>query len=319
MIEVENLTKRYGRFVALNSISFHASEGEILGFLGPNGAGKTTAMRILTGYMPPSAGTARIAGLDIFEDSLEMRRHVGYLPETVPLYRDMTVHGYLEFVAKLRGLDAPRERIAAVLDMTGMTDRARSLIRSLSKGMRQRVGLAQAIVHDPDVLILDEPTIGLDPHQVQDLRGLIRELGHTRTVMLSTHILSEAEQLCDRIIIIDRGQIVAEDTPAQLQERLHHGGRLFLRVGSRTLDDDALRVLRAVPGVESVVRHGDGYQITGTGRADIRPALAAAVVGHGMELLELRPWAITLEEIFLELTTRLDAAPQQKQKGRSHA
>ncbi|MBN1201000.1 MAG: ATP-binding cassette domain-containing protein [Anaerolineae bacterium] len=305
MIEVKDLTKCYGRFVALDSISFNAQEGEIVGFLGPNGAGKTTTMRILTGYMPPSAGTARIAGLDVFDDSLEMRHHVGYLPETVPLYRDMTVRGYLNFVAKLRGIERRRQRIDDVLERVGMTDRARSLIRNLSKGMRQRVGLAQAIVHDPGVLILDEPTIGLDPHQVQDLRVLIRELGQTRTVMLSTHILSEAEQVCDRVIIIDRGRIVAQDTPGHLQDRLHRGGRLFVRVGNQPSGSNVVRVLRDVPGVEAAEPHSDGYIVRAKPRADIRAALASAVVGHGMELLELRPWAITLEEIFLELTTRL--------------
>jgi ABC-2 type transport system ATP-binding protein len=305
MIEVTNLTKRYGRLVALDSISFSAHENEILGFLGPNGAGKTTTMRILTGYMPPTEGTARVAGFDVLEDSLAMRRHVGYLPETVPLYRDMTVRGYLDFIAKLYGVDRRRQRIAEALDRVGMTDRARSLIRNLSKGMRQRVGLAQAIVHDPSVLILDEPTIGLDPHQVQDLRALIRELGQTRTVMLSTHILSEAEQVCDRVIIIDQGKIVAVDTPDRLRERLYQGGRLLLRVGGRASEQEILKVIRAVPGVAAAEPHPEGFLITGT-KSDVRPALAAAVVGHGLELLEFRPWAMTLEEIFLELTTRLD-------------
>ena len=218
MIEVQNLTKRYGTFVALDSISFSARQGEILGFLGPNGAGKTTTMRILTGYMPPTEGSAQVAGYDVFDDSLEVRRHVGYLPETVPLYRDMTVRGYLDFLARLRDIPQRKARIDEVLARVGMTDRARSLIRSLSKGMRQRVGLAQAIVHNPDVLILDEPTIGLDPHQVQDVRALIRELGQTRTVMISTHILSEAEQMCDRIVIIDKGRIAADGSTESLKE-----------------------------------------------------------------------------------------------------
>lgn len=306
MIEVENLTKRYGRFTALDNVSFSASEGEILGFLGPNGAGKTTTMRILTGYMPPTSGSARIAGFDVLEDSLEMRRHVGYLPESVPLYRDMTVEGYLDFVARLRGLDQRRRRVEDVLDRVGMSARARSLIRSLSKGMRQRVGLAQAIIHDPEVLILDEPTIGLDPHQVQDVRALIRELGHTWTVMLSTHILSEAEQLCDRIIIIDRGTIVAQDTPARLLDQIQLSGRLFIRVGGRAVPEQVMRAISAIAGVDSVESAGEGYIITTRRNHDVRPALAAAIVGAGgMELLELRPWAVTLEDIFLELTVRL--------------
>jgi ABC-2 type transport system ATP-binding protein len=318
MIEVQQLTKRYGQFLALNSISFDAHQGEIIGFLGPNGAGKTTTMRILTGYMPPSTGTARIAGFDVVEESLEMRRHVGYLPETVRLYRDMTVYGYLKFAAQLRGLSKPRARINMVLDMVGMGRWSRTLIRNLSKGMQQRVGLAQAILHDPEVLILDEPTIGLDPHQVQDLRTLIRDLGCTHTVMLSTHILSEAEQICDRVIIIDRGTIVAEDTPGQLRDNLQRRGRLFLRVGGRAAERDVLRVLRALPGVESVEAEREGYLIRSKGSTDIRPSVAAAVVGHGLELLELRPWAITLEDIFLEITTRLDK-PAPQRGGRSHA
>jgi ABC-2 type transport system ATP-binding protein len=318
MIEVENLTKRYGRFVALDAISFSARQGEIVGFLGPNGAGKTTTMRILTGYMPPTEGTAKVAGCDVVEDSLEMRRHVGYLPETVRLYRDMTVQGYLKFAAQLRGVSRVRERVAEVLELVGMTERARSLIRSLSKGMQQRIGLAQAIVHDPEVLILDEPTIGLDPHQVQDLRALVRDLGLDHTVMLSTHILSEAEQICDRVIILDRGRIVAEDTPDRLRENLNRGGRLFLRVGERASSQEVLRVVQAVPGVEGVEVHREGYIISVRRSIDVRPALAAAVVGHSMELLELRPWATTLEEIFLDLTTRLGQEPS-KRGGRIHA
>jgi ABC-2 type transport system ATP-binding protein len=311
MIEVENMTKRYGRFTALDAISFEARDGEILGFLGPNGAGKTTTMRILTGYMPPTTGTARVAGFDVFEESLEMRRHVGYLPETVRLYPDMTVQGYLRFVAQLRNVPDVNSRVGDVLELVGMRDRARSLVRNLSKGMRQRVGLAQAIVHDPKVLILDEPTIGLDPHQVQDLRVLIHELGQTRTVMLSTHILSEAEQICDRIAIIDRGRIVAEDTPAKLHERLHWGGRLFVRVGRGAEPGQVSQVIMAVKGVESVETYRDGYIVSVTSSTDVRPVLSAAIVGHSLELLELRPLASTLEEIFLELTTRLDQPAQR--------
>jgi ABC-2 type transport system ATP-binding protein len=305
MIEVKQLTKRYGHFTALDGISFSAGEGEILGFLGPNGAGKTTTLRILTGFMPPTAGTVRVAGFDVVENSMAVRQQVGYLPETVPLYRDMTVFGYLDFLARLRRIDHRRQRIQDVLERVGMAERARSLVRNLSKGMRQRVGLAQAILHDPKVLILDEPTIGLDPHQVQDVRALIRELGQTRTVMFSTHILSEAEQICDRIVIIDRGQIVAEGSPQHLQDRLHHGGRLYVRVGRRSPSEDVRRLIQAVPDVEHVSLHTEGYIISARRNTDVRPALAAAIIGHGLELLELRPWAMTLEEIFLELTTRL--------------
>ncbi len=306
MIDVSQLTKRYGRFVALDSISFSAQPGEILGFLGPNGAGKTTTMRILTGFMPPTNGHATVAGFDVVEQSLEMRRHVGYLPETVPLYRDMTVRGYLDFMAEIHGVKNRRQRVAEVLELVGMADRARSLVRSLSKGMRQRVGLAQAIVHDPEVLILDEPTIGLDPHQVQDVRALVRELGRTRTVLLSTHILPEAEQVCDRIIIIDRGRIVAIDTPEHLRDHLQRGVQVFLRVGGRADRREIARLVGAVQGVRSVEPHADGFIIQVKPNSEIRPALASAIVSQGLELLELRPWAVTLEEIFLELTTRLD-------------
>lgn len=306
MIDVSQLTKRYGRFVALDSISFSAQPGEILGFLGPNGAGKTTTMRILTGFMPPTSGHATVAGFDVVEQSLEMRRHVGYLPETVPLYRDMTVRGYLDFMAEIHGVKNRRQRVAEVLELVGMADRARSLVRSLSKGLRQRVGLAQAIVHDPEVLILDEPTIGLDPHQVQDVRALVRELGKTRTVLLSTHILPEAEQVCDRIIIIDRGRIVAIDTPEHLRDHLQRGVQVFLRVGGRADRREIARLVGAVQGVRSVEPHADGFIIQVKPNSEIRPALASAIVSQGLELLELRPWAVTLEEIFLELTTRLD-------------
>ncbi len=318
MIEVDHLTKLYGRVIALDDISFRAGKAEIVGFLGPNGAGKTTTMRILTGYMPPTSGSVRVAGYDVLEDSLEMRRHVGYLPETVRLYRDMTVRGYLEFVGRLRGVPNIRKRINEVLEVVGMQDRARTLIRNLSKGMQQRVGLAQAIIHDPAVLILDEPTIGLDPHQVQDLRALVRALRETRTVLLSTHILSEAEQICDRVIIIDRGQIVAENAPEKLRDQLFRGGRLFIRVGGHPKPEEVLRVLRAVPGVEAVAPTTEGYLVSTSATKDVRPALAAAVVTHNMELLELRPWATTLEEIFLELTSRLEKAPPRREK-RSHA
>lgn len=309
MIEVDSLTKRYGRFVAVDNISFSAQAGEIVGFLGPNGAGKTTTMRILTGYMPPTSGRARIAGFDVLEDSLAVRQHVGYLPETVRLYRDMTVRGYLQFIGQLRQVKNLRARIDEVLELVGLHERARRLIRSLSKGMQQRLGLAQAILHDPPVLILDEPTIGLDPHQVQDLRGLIRRLGQTHTILLSTHILSEAEQLCDRVIIIDRGHMVVEDTPDNLRENLSRRSRLYVRVGKTARSgSDPVRMFSSVRGVMSVEPTADGYLLSTIPHEDVRPAVASAVIDAGLPLLEMRPWAITLEDIFLELTTSLDAS-----------
>src|SRR5581483_2137350 len=220
MIRVEGLTKDYGARRAISNLNFEAKQGEIVGFLGPNGAGKTTTMRILTGYMPPTDGSALVAGFDVVDESLEVRKRVGYLPETVPLYTDMTAYDYLKFMADLRQIPDSSERADEALEMVGMESRANSFISSLSKGMRQRIGLAQALIHRPEVLILDEPTIGLDPGQVVEVRKLIREIGKERTVLLSTHILSEAQQICDRVLIINKGKIVAEDTPENLQSRL---------------------------------------------------------------------------------------------------
>ncbi len=310
MIEVRNLTKQYGKFVAVDDISFEAHPGEILGFLGPNGAGKTTTMRVLTGYMPPTAGQVTIAGLDIFEDSLEARRHIGYLPERVPLYPDMTVRGSVSFVAEMQRVPDRRQRVDAVLEQVGMIGRADSLVRNISKGMRQRVGLAQALVHDPDVLILDEPTIGLDPHQVIDLRALVRRLGADRTVMFSTHILSEAEQVCDRVLIIEGGRLVAEGAPDTLRDNLGRGGRIFLRLGGRPPDDNQVcRALKAIGGVVDAVPEGDGYLIETAKGVDARAEVAEAAVQAGWRVIELRPWAMTLEDIFLELTTAQIGGP----------
>jgi ABC-2 type transport system ATP-binding protein len=312
MIEVEHLTKRYGTFTAVSDISFKGEPGEILGFLGPNGAGKTTTMRILTGYMPPTEGTARIAGYDVFHQSIDVRRHVGYLPETVPLYPDMTVRGYVRYIADLRGVKEAASRVDDVLEIVGMYERRHSLIRNISKGMRQRVGLAQAIVHDPEVLILDEPTIGLDPLQTLEVRDLVRGLGKNHTIMFSTHILSEAEQVCDRVIIIDRGHIVAMDTPETLRDRLQQGGRLFVRIGGVT-PEAARKGLAAVTGVANAEPYNDGYVVTVRGMIDVRARIASSVVGAGWQLLELRPLAMSLEDIFLELTTRPGSDGSAKQ------
>ena len=318
MIQVEHLTKRYGAFTAVADMTFSAEPGEILGFLGPNGAGKTTTMRILTGYMPPSDGTARVAEFDVFTDSMEVRRRVGYLPETVPLYPDMTVRGYVRYVADLRGVQNARDRVDDVLKTVGMFDRRDSLVRSISKGMRQRVGLAQALVHDPSVLILDEPTIGLDPHQTLEVRDLVRALGRSHTILFSTHILSEAEQVCDRVIIIDQGQLVAIDAPQTLRDRLQRGGRLFVRVGGNVSADAVQQALKQVAAVKQVEPYSDGYTVTASANADIRSRLAEAIVGAGWPLLELRPLAVSLEDIFLELTQHTpqtaDPAPKPSPK-----
>ena len=319
MIEVENLTKRYGNFTAVQGISFKAEAGEILGFLGPNGAGKTTTMRVLTGYMPPTEGKATVAGFDVFENSLDVRRQVGYLPETVPLYPDMTVRGYVQYIAELRGVPHAGDRTDDVLKRVGMYERRDSLVRSISKGMRQRTGLAQALVHDPQVLILDEPTIGLDPHQTLEVRDMVRDLGKTHTIMFSTHILSEAEQVCDRVIIIDKGQIVAVDSPQTLRERLQRSGRLFVRVGGGKSLTEVRKALSAVVGMSEISTYADGFAVESRGGVDIRARLSAAVVGAGFELLELRPIAMSLEEIFLELTAQSGAqnaktAPERKKR-----
>jgi ABC-2 type transport system ATP-binding protein len=302
VILVENLAKQYGRVPALRGISFHARRGEIVGFLGPNGAGKTTTMRILTGYMPPSGGSARVAGFDVLAESLEVRRRIGYLPETVPLYPEMTVREYLDFMGDLRSIPHREARVQEVLGEVDLVDRAEGLIGNLSKGLRQRVGLAQALLHKPDVLILDEPTIGLDPGQIIEVRRLIREVGKERTVLLSTHILSEVQQVCQRVLILHRGSIVAEDTPENLQAQLAGAERLLIRAGveGRTLAA-ALEGLSGVKQVRQGEREGEVEVASSPGR-DIRAAVARRVVESGWDLLELRPAGVSLEDVFLQLT-----------------
>ena len=303
MIRVNGLTKDYGARRAVDRVTFEAEQGEILGFLGPNGAGKTTTMRILTGYMPPTEGEAIVAGYDVVTDSLEVRRRVGYLPETVPLYTDMAVFDYLKFMADLRHIPNAGDRVEETLEMVGMEERADSFIGNLSKGMRQRIGLAQALLHRPEVLILDEPTIGLDPGQVVEVRELIREIGRERTVMLSTHILSEAQNICDRVLIINKGRIVAEDTPSNLQARLVGAERVVLRV--RGDSDGLAKIINKVKGVESAEAKPDGtVEFEFAPGQDVRPEVAKAVIKEGYELLEMRPVGMSLEEIFLELTSR---------------
>ena len=302
MIEVEGLTKFYGAFPAIQNLDFHARPGEIVGFLGPNGAGKTTTMRILTGYMPPTSGTARVAGFDVVDQSLEVRRRVGYVPETLPLYPEMTVFEYLAFMGALRRVPELDNRIDEVLEQVDMLDRSRSYIGNLSRGLRQRVGLAQALIHRPDVLILDEPTIGLDPAQIIEVRRIIQELGRERTVLLSTHILPEAQQVCDRVLIINHGTIVAEDTPGNLQAQLAGAERLTVVAAATT--PELTRMLEAIPGVTGIragARDGEVEVATAPGK-DLRPLVARRVVEAGVDLLELRSVGISLEQIFLQLT-----------------
>ncbi|MEW5939645.1 MAG: ATP-binding cassette domain-containing protein [Chloroflexota bacterium] len=312
MIQVTDLTKDYGPRRALNNITFETQQGEIVGFLGPNGAGKTTTMRILTGYMPPTDGEARVAGFDVVTESLEVRKRVGYLPETVPLYPDMVVFDYLKFMADLRHIPEAEERVDETLEMVGMLDRAASYISSLSKGMRQRIGLAQALIHRPEVLILDEPTIGLDPGQVVEVRNLIREIGKERTVLLSTHILSEAQQICDRVLIINKGQIVVEDTPENLQARLVGAERVVLRV--RGDGDGLAEKIGQVRGVQKAKSLPDGsIEFQFMPGQEVRPEVARVAIQSGFDLLEMRPLGMSLEEIFLELTQE-ETAPKYAPK-----
>lgn len=302
MIQVQNLTHYYGPTRAIHNLNFRVDKGEIVGFLGPNGAGKTTTMRILTGFMPPSEGTAQVAGFDVFYDSLEVRRRVGYMPETVPLYPEMTVRAYLDYMGALRKLPKRKQAIERAMEACGITDHANRMIAKLSKGYRQRVGLAQAILHEPEVLILDEPTIGLDPRQVTEVRALIREIGREHTVILSSHILPEVSQTCGRVLIIHKGEIVAEGTPEELTARLQGAERVLVRVANGA--PQVMAALRQVDGVLDVERLDDGaYQVSCVKGSDRRAELARVVVERGWGLLELRSVGMSLEDIFLQLTT----------------
>ena len=308
MIEVQHLTKRYGRVTAVDDVSFRVEPGEILGFLGPNGAGKTTTMRILTGYMPATEGRATVAGYDVFTHPIEAKRRTGYLPETPPLYPDMTVREYLDFVARIKGVPAGerKSRVDAVMKRTHVDDMAARACGKLSKGYRQRVGLAQAIIHNPEVLILDEPTAGLDPKQRNETRQLIKDLAGDHTIVLSTHILPEVSATCQRVVIIAKGRVVAVDTPDNLTARLRGNETMYLQVDAAGAD--VASVLQRVSGVTRVAITDTKQQIVGyevdseTGR-DVRRELAAAIVGRGWGLLEMRPMRLSLEEIFLHVTT----------------
>ena len=303
-IQVENLRKDYGNFEALRDVSFEVKKGEILGFLGPNGAGKTTTMRILTGFMPPSGGTAHVAGYDVFSESIEVRKRIGYLPETVPLYTEMTVYDYLDFAARLRDVRDRDQAIERAMEMTNIGERADMLIGKLSKGFRQRVGIAQALVHSPEVLILDEPTIGLDPKQIIDVRNLIKSLGGDHTIILSTHILPEVGQTCSRVLIINDGKIVAEDTPTRLSSRVRGAEHVFLQVAKPTPEiPSELEKVKGVLGVHVSDATSGTFEIETTLGTDRRSDIATMAVQRGWGLLELRPVGMTLEEVFLKLTT----------------
>lgn len=301
MIETRNLTKYYGPLAAVQGLNFVVQKGEVVGFLGPNGAGKTTTMRMLTGYLPPTSGRATIAGYDTVEQSLEARRRIGYLPESVPLYPEMSIRGYLNFMARLRGVQERRAAVQRAMEMVSIADRADMLIGKLSKGYRQRVGLAQALLHNPEVLILDEPTIGLDPRQIIEVRQLIKDLAGQHTVLLSTHILPEVEQICTRVLIINKGQIVAEDAPGALSARLRQAECIRVQVAGG--NGQLAPALQAIPNVQSVVQSGPGrYEIRAAPGQDVRAQIAATIVNNGWGLLELYTEKMSLEDIFLQLT-----------------
>ncbi len=311
MIDVENLTKDYGDHRALDDISFSVEKGEILGFLGPNGAGKTTTMRILTCYSPPTKGKVMVAGHDCFEDSLNARRKIGYLPERVPLYEDMRVDEYLSFVAKIKGMPSrdTKHKVVRIMDDCGLSDVSRKMINSISRGYRQRVGIAQALVNDPEVLVLDEPTVGLDPKQIKEIRSLIKELAGKHTVILSTHILPEVSLLCNRVIIINKGKLVAVDTP----ENLTSGNlpRVFLRIGGDVVDVE--KALAGLSGVKSAERELTaskdtcGFIVTFDNEKKARKNIHSMIDENSWDLIEIRPMEMSLEDVFIKLVTKESA------------
>ena len=309
MIEAEKLTKYYEKVAAIEDVSFTVEKGEIVGFLGPNGAGKTTTMRILAGFLPPSGGTARVAGYDILTDSLQVRRRIGYLPENVSLYTDMKVAAYLEFVGEVKGLQRRerRSKVGEIMEKCGVAEVQRMLIGALSRGYRQRVGIAQALLSDPEVLILDEPTVGLDPKQIIEIRHLIKELSDQSTIILSTHILPEVSMVCQRVIIINDGHIIAVDTPENLTARLQRSAKLLLTVEGPA--DQITAALTQLPGVLQVEAKdgapgGATTLVVESERSrDLRREVSRSIVDGGWGLLELRPADMTLEEIFVQLVT----------------
>lgn len=305
MIEVENLTKFYGSVAALRQVNFTIEPGEIVGFLGPNGAGKTTTLRIITCFMPPTSGTARVAGLDCQQNSLEVRAKIGYLPENVPLYQDMTTRRFLAFAAAAKGVSRSHksQELDRVMEVCAITSVAERIIGNLSKGYRQRIGIAQALLNDPPILILDEPTIGLDPTQIVEIRSLIKELGAERTIILSSHILPEVSQICQRILIINNGQIIATDTPANLTAQLQRNLQVYLEVEGP--EAEVMKKIDSMNGVLNVTpANGPGSYLIETSRGqDLRPELARTVVEHGWQLRELKLQDLSLEDIFMQLVT----------------
>ncbi len=307
MIEVTDLTKYYGTKLALDRVSFSVRKGEVLGFLGPNGAGKSTAMKIITCFLSPTEGSVKVDGLDVVENSLEVRKRIGYLPENPPLYTDMTVKNYLEFAAKIKGVSSKklRESVNTVVEKCGLTKYYRAYCNSLSKGYRQRVGIAQAMIHEPQVLILDEPTIGLDPIQIVEIRNLIKTFGGDHTVVLSTHILPEVDMTCERVIIINDGKVVAEDSTKNLRARVPEQESFMVEVRGEV--NGLLGKVEQIPGVRSVTsqpaREGiSAFKVEASNDMDVRPLVARTVIGENMELLQLRDLTMTLEDIFIKVT-----------------
>ncbi len=325
MITAKQLTKRYARNTAVDQISFEVQKGQIVGFLGPKGAGKTTTMRMLTCFLPPTSGTAEVAGFDVLENPLEVKRRIGYLPEMPPLYPEMRTTEYLQFVGEIKGLRGAelKSRISYVLDRCAIADVQDKVLGKLSKGYRQRVGLAQAIIHNPDVLILDEPTAGLDPKQINETRDLIKGLAGDHTIILSTHILPEVEQTCQQVIIINKGKLVATDSVSNLRHRARGVGSVLVEVAGRDIDFDAATVQRRieqVPGVSRVVfrethQNRSIFEVEGQTDHAIRGDLARAIVESGWDLNELRTTAVSLEEIFLQLTGTDAAATSTNESG----
>jgi ABC-2 type transport system ATP-binding protein len=309
LIEVEGLTKYYGERAAVQDVTFSVPPGQVLGFLGPNGAGKSTTMRILTGYLGATSGKASVAGFDVMSQSMEVRRRIGYLPETAPLYNEMRVAGFLNLMCKLRGVPPSRRRfrVDEAIDACGLGERRDEVIGRLSRGLRQRVGLAQAIVHEPAALILDEPTAGLDPGQTRETRDLIRELGRDRTVVLSSHILSEVEATCERVLIINEGRLVADGAPGRLAQRLGSGKEHEVELTVRGDADQVKEALREVRGVDEIsgspaAEEGVVRVIVSTHLPDLREALSRAVIEGGFGLLEVQARTLSLEDVFLQLT-----------------
>ena len=306
MITVRHVSKHYGRHAAVHDVTFHVQKGDVLAFLGPNGAGKTTTMRILACFTPPSEGTAHVAGFDCLDQPMEVKRRLGYLPETPPLYQELTVSEYLTFVGRLKGITSPRlpSRKARVIEQVGLGPVRHRVIGHLSKGYRQRVGLAQALIHDPPVLILDEPTVGLDPKQIREIRGLIKSLAGSHTIILSTHVLPEATAICSRVMIIHQGRIVAEDSPDRLSSRVRQSDKLSLTV--KRPSADWLDRLGTLPGILNVfpTTQRDTCTIECQLGQDLRDELSRFVVSQGYGLLELTPLSLSLEDVFLHLTQR---------------